>query len=306
MKIRSWIGMAVVTGGLVLAGSASADVPAVGVKVEKDIVFGKGGGDELKLDLYQPADHVDSKDSVLPGLLIIYGGAWRSGNKEVMRIFGEQYARAGYVVAAVSYRLFPKYRFPACVEDCKCAVRWMRSEAASLRIDPHRIGAMGLSAGGHLSMMLGYMDDSDGLQGEGGHTGLSSQVQCVVNYFGPFNLTLRDWKEKDERLLVDFVGGKIDERLDDYKRASPSTYVDSDDAPTITIHGTADPLVPYGQAVLVDKILREKGVESLLVPVEGAGHGWWGADLQRTQRMSIEFLDKHLKGDEGRSARPRS
>ncbi len=104
-------------------------------------------------------------------------------------------------------------------------------------------------------------------------------------------------------LLVDFLNGTIDEKKEDYLRASPSNYVDSDDAPTMSIHGTKDPLVPYGQAVLADKVCREHGIESQLVPVEGAGHGWWGPDLQRTQKQAIEFLDKHLKGNaEGGSA----
>jgi acetyl esterase/lipase len=283
-------------------GSVRADATAKDLVVDKDVVFGTADGQELKLDLYRPKTHADDAGSKLPGLIVIYGGAWRSGNKEVMRIFCEQFARADYVVAAVSYRLFPKYRFPACVEDCKCGVRWMRAEASKYGIDPERIGAMGLSAGGHLSMMLGYMDPKDGLEGEGGHAGHSSQVQCVVNYFGPFNMTLRDWDPKDEHLLVDFLDGTLDQKREDYLRASPSSYVDSDDAPTITIHGTKDPLVPYGQAVLADKVLRENGVASELVPVEGAGHGWWGPDLQRTQKLSIEFLDKHLKSKEGGSA----
>ncbi len=281
---------------LVGLSSIRADKTAPDLVIERDIVFGHGGEEELKLDLYQPKSHVDNPKSTLPGLIVIYGGGWRSGNKELMRIACEQFARADYVVTAVSYRLVPKYKFPASVEDCKCGVRWMRAHAEKLRLDPDHIGAMGMSAGGHLSMMLGYMDPSDGLEGEGGNEKYSSKVQCVVNYFGPFDLTTRTWKPKDEPLLIDFLGGKIDDVMDVYKRASPASYVDKNDAPTITLHGTADPLVPYSQAVLVDKVLHERGVVSELVPVEGAGHGWWGGEIQRTQRRSIEFLDKHLKG----------
>lgn len=279
--------------GIGVGRGADADKELV---IEKDIVFGKGGDVDLKLDLYRQKSHVDDEKSVQPGLIVIYGGAWRSGNKEVMRIFCEQFARAGYVVAAVSYRLFPDVRFPAAVEDCKCGVRWMRENAATYRIDPKKIGAMGASAGGHLAMMLGYMDDSDGLQGNGGHEKYSSQVQCVVNYFGPFDLTLRDWKSSDEHLLVDFLGDKLDKIPDTYQKASPSHYVDADDAPTITLHGTQDPIVPYGQGTLVDATLGHLGIDSRLELVKGAVHGWWGADLQRTQKASIEFLDKHLKG----------
>lgn len=296
---RNWV----VVGLLLAVGlqPARTDELAKDLVVEKNVEFGTGGEETLLLDLYQPKAHVDNKTKI-PGLVVIFGGAWRSGNKDVMRIFCEQFARADYVVISVTYRLFPKYRFPSAVEDCKCGVRWMRANADKLGVDPDKIGAMGVSAGGHLSMMLGYMDPGDGLEGDGGNDGYSSQVQCVVNYFGPFNLTLRDWKEKDERLLVDFIGGKIDDKMEDYKRASPAMYVDSDDAPTITMHGTADPLVPFGQAKLVDQVLREKGVPSELVAVEGAGHGWWGGDLQRTQKLAIEFLDAHLKDSKSESA----
>lgn len=287
---------------LCLAVSTSrADKTAPDLDVQKDIVFGTGDGKELKLDLYQPKSHVENPKSVLPGLIVIYGGAWKSGSKDHMRIFCEQYARADYVVASVSYRLLPKYKFPSCVEDCKCGVRWMRENADKLRVDSDHIGAMGASAGGHLSMLLGYMDPSDGLEGKGGHEKYSSKVQCVVNYFGPFDLTTRTWKPKDEPLLINFLGGKIDDVMDVYKRASPANYVDKSDAPTITLHGTADPLVPYSQAVLVDKVLKERGVESELVPVEGAGHGWWN-EMQMTQRKSIDFLNKHLKGKQPATA----
>jgi acetyl esterase/lipase len=264
--------------------------------IDQNIVYGKGGEVDLKLDLYRQKIHVEDPTSIQPGLIVIHGGAWRSGNKESMRVFCEQFARNGYVVASISYRLIPTATFPSQVEDCKCAVRWMRANADTHRIDPDRIGAMGGSAGGHLAMMLGYMDDEDGLQGTGGHEGYSSQVQCVVNYFGPFIFTIRDWKKSDEHLLVDFLGGTLDEAPEAYRRASPATYVDSDDAPTITLHGTQDPLVPYGQAALVHAYLRGAGVDSHLELVPGAAHGWLGKELQHTQRLSLEFLDKHLKG----------
>ena len=108
---------------LVGLSSIRADKTAPDLVIERDIVFGHGGEEELKLDLYQPKSHVDNPKSTLPGLIVIYGGGWRSGNKELMRIACEQFARADYVVTAVSYRLVPKYKFPASVEDCKCGVR---------------------------------------------------------------------------------------------------------------------------------------------------------------------------------------
>ncbi|MFO0947522.1 MAG: alpha/beta hydrolase [Planctomycetota bacterium] len=261
--------------------------------IERDIIFGKGGGEDLKLDMYRPA----KQEGPLPGLLVIYGGAWRSGNKELMRIFCEQFARAGYVVAASQYRLCPKHKFPAQVEDVKCAVRWMRANAAKYQIDPDRIGAMGPSAGGHLALMLGLMDSQDGMEGDGGNAEQSSKVQAVVNYFGPVNMSMLDWKPKDEHLLVDFLGSSIGDNPDVYAAASPATYVDAHDPPVISFHGTQDPLVPYAQAVLLDNVMRAKGANHELELVPGGVHGWFGPDLQRTQRLSLDFLNKHLKGN---------
>lgn len=277
--------------------AASADEPqrtANGAKravvVEKDLVYGTGGGQELHLDLFRPAD----QNGTLPGLIVIHGGAWRAGSKDHMRIFCEQFARAGYVVTSVQYRFCPEHRFPAQVEDVKCAVRWMRANAPKYGLDPARIGAMGASAGGHLSLLLGLMDPKDGLEGTGGNPEQSSKVQAVVNYFGPTKFTLADWEPKDERLLVDFFGGGPTEVPAQYESGSPTSYVDENDPPVLSVHGTRDPLVPYAQAVVLHSALRDKGVVSELELVPGAGHGWWGSDLQQTQRVSLDFLARHL------------
>ena len=267
-----------------------------------DIVYGKGGDVDLKLDLYRP----HAQRNRTPGMLVIHGGAWRKGRKEFMRPFAEQMARAGYVAATVQYRLCPEHQFPAQIEDVKCAVRWMRANADKYGIDGERIGAIGASAGGHLALMLGSCDSDDGLEGAGGHAGFSSEVQAVANYYGPFDLTLSDWNPRHGHLLVDFLGGTLAERRDTYRRASPAHYVDPNDAPVITFHGTKDPLVPFGQAIRVDRTLRHHGVASRLEALEDRGHGWWGPDLHRTQKLAIEFFDEHLKRRRGAATQAES
>lgn len=286
MKPLVVLALALVTASLGLADE---------VILDKDILFGKAGDVELKLDLYRPKSHVEDPTSKQPCLVTIFGGGFRAGNKEMMRIFSEQFARAGYVVIAPSYRLVPDALFPAPVEDCKCAVRWIRAHADEYRIDADEIGAMGVSAGGYLSMMLGYTERSDAFEGDGGHAQYSSKVRAVVNYAGAFDLTLHDWDPKKEPLIVDFLGSSIDKDPDLFRKASPRTYVDSNDAPTLSLHGTRDPVVPYGQAVLVDTTLRAAGVATELKLVPGAGHGWLGKDLQETQRLAIEFFGRHLR-----------
>lgn len=262
---------------------------AVKLKTHEDIVYCKVGDTELKLDLYRP-----DNEERLPGVVVIHGGGWKHGNKESMRGVAQQFARNGFVAATVQYRLSPKAKFPAQLEDVKSAVRWMRENAEEHGIIADRIGAAGASAGGHLALMLGLMDKKDGLDGEdnGKH---SSKVQCVVNYFGPFDLTRRDWSPQVEPLLLDFLGGTIDEKLTDYKKASPANYVDPNDPPVLTFHGDKDNIVPYGQALLLDETLKKSSVVSELVTMKDDGHGWGGEKLKKTQLLAIQFLRTHLK-----------
>lgn len=281
----------VITLGVLFLGGES--LSAAAPKVEKDIVFGKGGDVDLKLDLYQPADL--KPDARYPGIVAIYGGGWRQGAKENVADTAELLAEKGYVVIAPQYRLTPQYQFPAQVNDVKAAVRWLRANADKYQVDPNRIGAIGYSAGGHLSLMLGVTDDKAGLEGDGGNEGQSSKVQAVVNYFGPTTLLLNDWNPQVNELVTNLTGGSYADKQEVYEKASPLTHVSSDDAPVLTFHGTRDALVPYAQAVLLDRALRDAGVESELDLLTGTGHGWKGEELDRTQGMAVEFFDKHLK-----------
>ena len=129
------------------------------IEFRKDVVYGTGGGENLLLDLAMPAGLTQP----VPGVVWIHGGGWRGGNKGEFEKLIRDSARAGYVAVSIEYRLAPKHVFPAQVEDCKCAVRWLRANASKLHVDPNRIGVVGSSAGAHLSMMLGAMDSADGL-----------------------------------------------------------------------------------------------------------------------------------------------
>ena len=161
------------------------DVPLPdGVVLEKDIEYGNAGGHSLQLDLYRPAKITKP----VPALLFIHGGAWKSGKRQDYHFYTAAYAKKGYVVATASYRLVGQAPFPAAVQDCKCAVRWLRANAKKYNIDPAQIAVIGGSAGGHLSMMLGYSDDP-GLEGDSGNKGVSSRVSAVVNIYGVYDMT---------------------------------------------------------------------------------------------------------------------
>src|SRR5262249_53417611 len=142
----------------------------------------------------------------------------------------EQSAAKGYVSASIGYRLAPKHVFPSQVEDCKCAVRWLRANANRLHIDPRRVGVVGSSAGAHLAMMLGAMEPSDGLEGNGGSGEASSRVQAVVSFAGPTNLRA-EFPDVSKPLLATFLGGPQPEKAEAARLASPITYVSQGDPP---------------------------------------------------------------------------
>ena len=272
--------------------------------VERDVVYGKAGDMELKLDLARPA----SGAGPFPAIVMIHGGGWRNGDKKAYIPVLRRFADAGYVGASVNYRLTPAHRFPAQVEDVKCAVRYLRERAQELKIDPDRIGALGHSAGGHLALMLGALGASDGLEGTGGHADRSSRVTAVVNYFGPADLAREGpgvvpgndpaarQKVADllDELLRDLLG-TADRKDPAMAKASPVTYLTADDAPVLTFHGTEDLLVPVEQARILHDALRKAGVSERLEILEGEGHGWKGEAVEKTNRIAFEFLEKHLR-----------
>lgn len=260
------------------------------INFETAVVYGKGADQELKLDIASPK----GLDQPVPAIIVIHGGGWSAGQREHMAGMAKQAAAKGFVAATVSYRLAPKYVFPAQVEDVKCAVRWMRANAKQRNIDPERIGAVGVSAGAHLAMMLGAMDASDGLEGEGGHSDQSSKVQAVVSYVGPANL-LGEYPPVSRHIVQTFLGSDPHENHDACKRASPITYVNKGDAPMLLFYGTKDPLVPVDQAFQMTNALTAASVPSRVEILVGAGHGWSGKEMERTNNETWEFFGKNLK-----------
>lgn len=277
---------------LVLPSVAAQDPkPPDDVIFEKDVVYGKGGDEVLKLDLAQPKELA----APTPCVVMIHGGGWTQGNKSLHDPHILELARRGYVSATIAYRFAPKYPFPAQVEDVKCAIRFLRANAERYHIDKDRIGAVGFSAGAHLSMLLGTMDKGDGLEGEGGNPEQPSKVNAVVAWYGPTDLAGTDWPEKTGKLLVDFLGGTKQEKLEVYKRASPITYVSPGDAPMLLIHGTKDGLVPWTQATAMADALTKAGVYGRVDLIVGAHHGGWDADeMKRTAEETRAFFDQFL------------
>jgi acetyl esterase/lipase len=231
-----------------------------------DRVYKTVGEDTCKLDIFR------SKDQVKPApcLVFIHGGGWRSGKKEDYRLYQLEFARKGFVTVSINYRLVKSARFPAAVNDAKCAIQWLRAHASEYLIDPRKFAVIGGSAGGHLSMMVGYSSDDDRWNTECSADTLGSQVSAVVNLYGPVDLTTE--YGSSHSLTRNFMGVSYQERTDLYRRASPRFYISPDDPPTLTFHGTIDGLVPVSQADSLDRWLQSAGVHHEYHRLKGWPH----------------------------------
>jgi acetyl esterase/lipase len=264
-----------------------------GTKVLRDLAYVAGGHERQKLDLYLPA-----AGSRWPLVVAIHGGAFRMGSKE-----GEPagaFVARGFAVAAINYRLSQHALFPAQIEDCKAAVRWLRANAARYGYDPERIASYGGSAGGHLAAMLGTTGDVKAFD-VGANPGVSSRVQAVVDFFGPTDFLQMDAHRLPAAKMAhdaadspeaQLVGGPIRDNPDRVARANPITYVTRDDPPFFIVHGDADLLVPHHQSELLETALRRAGVRVRLVTIPGGPHG--GETVKAGLPAALDFLAEIL------------
>jgi acetyl esterase/lipase len=262
------------------------------LRIERDLVYGKGGKEELQLDLAMPKNG----RGPFPAIVCLHGGGWRLGRRQDLAQPIEMIAARGFVAVTVGYRLAPTHRFPAQIEDCKAAVRWLRAHADKYRIDAERIGTVGVSAGGHLACLLGTADEKAGLEGNGGHAQFSSRVQAVVSFFGPTDFTRKHWgKEIEEFFFIPFLGVTFEQDAEPYKKCSPIVYVRRDNPPFLFFHGTEDSLVTIDHSEKLCKKLQDTGVPAKLVRMPGEGHGWGGPKLIQTIDQTIDFFHEKLK-----------
>ncbi len=238
--------------------------------VEGDITYCMAGGQELKLDVYYPT----LIEGAWQAVVFIHGGGWVGGDKSEARatFLFQDMLRANFLVVSVNYRLAPEHKFPAQIEDVKCAIRFLRANASRFNLDPNRIAAMGNSAGGHLAALLGTTDPSAGFEGNGGYPEQSSRVQGVVTISAPIDYTL-DCTEENVRLLQGVFGVSSCEERALVAFADPSTYITPDDPPFLILHGDRDPQVPVMHALYFYNKLQNVSVPSILYVILGGGHG---------------------------------
>ena len=262
------------------------------VEVVRDVVYGTGGGRDLTSDLFLPETPASSR----PAIVFIHGGGWCGGNKGQFCRQAAHLATQGYVGLCIEYRLSGEARFPAAVEDCKCAVRFLKAKAGEYGIDAGRVATAGGSAGGHLASLLGVSQDVPALEGTGGWAGESSNVHAVVSFNGVGNMRFQVAYRGAQSAASEFLGGTPDEVPDRYDLASPVTHVSFDSAPFLLLHGAADDTVPYDQSVELHKKLDTAGVRADLFTAEGAGHGffnrppWFQPALERMEQFLGEVI----------------
>ncbi len=295
-KVLQYIGLVIVCGAFMLGSCAPAQKnrSLPNVKALHDLEYGKESAAQ-KLDLYLP----EKADAPFPLIVWIHGGAWLGGDKSQCPAL--RATQNGYAVASLNYRLSQEAIFPAQIEDCKGAVRFLRAHANEYNLDKKRFGAWGSSAGGHLVALLGTSGDVKDLEGKvGGNEQFSSRVQAVCDFFGPTDfMKMGDFPSNIKHNAPDspgskLIGGPILENKDKVVRANPITYLTKDDPPFLIMHGDKDMTVPLNQSELLRDALQNAKMEVQFQVIEGAGHGFGGPQIMQTVQA---FFDKHLKAE---------
>jgi acetyl esterase/lipase len=267
--------------------------------VISDVQYCTGGGEPLLMDVFIPEQRIRTPT---PAVLWLHGGGWERGDKNGSS-GAELLAAQGFVTASIFYRLSGDWPFPADIEDCKCAIRYLRANAAKYGIDASRIGIAGASAGGHLAMLVALAGKDAGLEGTGGWPEVSSNVQAVSSWYGPTDFTVggTEFDHHTGRAVVKLFRGTLEEKPQDYRRASPIAYVKASSPPLLLVQGEKDDMVPFDQAVRMKERYESAGATIEFIAVKSAAHDFKEAgdgplspSVEEIHQRTIEFFKKYL------------
>ncbi len=263
------------------------------IEVIKDVIYGKVKNRNLLLDIIKISGEVNKK---LPVIVFIHGGGWIAGNKESGWTKLMPFVENGYIGVSISYRLSNEANFPSQIEDCKCAIRFLRANSEKYNIDPEKIGVWGSSAGGNLVCLLGVTDDNT-FNESGGWKGYSSKVSAVCDWFGRTNFLIDIKKSDGENSPYSYIskllGGPIEENLEKAIKVSPYYYECKKCPPFLIVHGENDNIVPYSQSEMFYNKLRRNKVDVTLIKVKNAGHGTGFGE--KVLNFVVSFFDYHLR-----------
>jgi acetyl esterase/lipase len=264
------------------------------VRTVANVVYMRANGWEGKLDIY-----AQRAPTPAPTVIFIHGGGWVRGTKDASVLTVLPYIAMGYSVVNVEYRLADVSLAPAAIEDCRCALRWVVEHAKEYNVDVDRLIVAGASAGGHLALTTGMIPTSAGFD-RSCQTPAEPRVAAIVNFFGITDIAdLLDGPNKKPfpeswPYTVQWLGNQPN-RGEVAKASSPLTYVRAGVPPTISIHGDADPLVPYNHSVRLQEALKKAGVAHEFITVPGGGHGNFPPDQWQRAYAAIEkFLAAHV------------
>jgi acetyl esterase/lipase len=271
---------------------AKADTPAA--DTYRGIQYSTESNVDL-MDIVVPTHSSDPK----PIVVFVHGGAWFFGGRG--QYTNDQYwlASHGYASATIDYRLSGVAPWPAQIQDCNCAIRYLRAHAVEYNIDPNRIAVWGDSAGGHLVAMLGLTSGNKTFEGRGGWSGYSSKVDAVLDFFGISDIKALVAYPGVMQSIIDAVDkllpappGQFDKIATD---ASPVTYAYKMHAPPFLIYcGDADEVVPPVQSKILYDALKKSHHDATLIVVPGAGHSDPKFYLPKQRIVQLAFLDRTI------------
>ncbi len=268
---------------LVLLNSRVASAGDEGYEVREKIVYSTVEGRDLHLDAF-----VQKKEGRHPAVLVIHGGAWRSGNRKQLAGYAVSLAQRGFNCFAIDYRLAPKDKFPAQIDDCRAALKWVRSNSDEYKVDTAKVGAIGYSAGGHLVCLLATTGEAPNDR----NGNVDTRLQAVVAGGAPTDFRAfpdnGKWAEY-------WMGGDLKTVPDKFNAASATAFVDKNDAPVFFFNGTADELVPIEWSRSCHDALKACGVRTEMHTIEGARHIPAAMNSAALDK-AYSFLEAELKG----------
>jgi acetyl esterase/lipase len=266
-----------------LPAGAQAQQAAGELRVEKDIVFGKGGDIDLLLDVYHPPEEVTPKRMAV---IHLFGGGFFVGNKNAGYIVNDARAlgRLGYTSVSANYRLQSEGSWPAQIHDTKAAIRWTRANADRIGIDADKIAVAGYSAGGMLALMAAGTNGMEEFEGDGGTAGVSSDVQACIGVYPLASAEIATGLFPEGQATPENIAA-----------ASPTSYISANFAPTIFVHGTDDHTIPVSSSIDFFTRLHDLGVPTTMTLIQGADHAFDNGALDAVDVMAASvdlFLDR--------------